>query len=329
MKNLIKLLLITLIPLGLSAQEPDPIAVFVSDYTQDGRINDRDTIMVYIPGIFDDILKEEWELDKIDLSINDTSLDEITPKRIARELTYELDGDEVTVSTDILAFVVKKELLDRERLDALRKLEKSKAAFVVVRLPNDAEKTGQFQVIKITRTSYHKLGSWIVVILIAGFLIYVGLKTPALKDQSSNANKPFSFSRSQIFWWSLIILSSLFYVLISTSAFSINETAWILLGISAGTRGVGGIIDNSQINKVGAANTHQNTASEGWLKDILSDQNGISIHRVQAFLFNVGFGIYYLTEVYVTLEIPSFDANTLTLLGLSNGAYAVVKNNEN
>lgn len=329
MKHLIKLLFIVLIPIGLSAQETENISVFVSDYTQDGKINDRDSILVYIPGIFNDITREEWKLENINLSINDISLNEIEPKRVSRNLVIPTEEGELNIDRDILAFVINKEELDRDRLDALRNLEKKSKAYVAVQLPNDSVLEGVFRVSKIKRTSYFKLGAWTAVILIAGFLIYVALGTPAIKDQSGAANKPFSFSRSQIFWWTLIVLCSLFYVLISTSAFSVNETAWILLGISAGTRSVGGIIDNSQISKVGAANMHQNSASEGWIKDILSDQNGISIHRVQAFLFNVGFGIYYLIEVYITLELPSFDGNTLALLGLSNGAYAVVKNNEN
>ncbi|MCG8309626.1 MAG: hypothetical protein MI975_19685 [Cytophagales bacterium] len=331
MKTFTNLIVLLLFHFCLYAQKEDKIIVFVSDYTQDGRINEKDSIIVYIPDIYHTIEKEEWDRSGIDLSINDISLEEIVPNRISRTLTFQEDGQEKTISTDLLAFIIQKNVLDRDRLDALRRLENMASAYVSVHLPNDAVLSGPTRIEGLTRTSYRSIVSWLSVGVIAIFLMYIGVRTPALRDLSSLAKdkKPYSFSRCQVFWWTLIILSSLTYILISTSTFSVNSTVWILLGISGATLGVGAAIDNKDVNKVGRGKTHQNLPSEGWLFDILMDNQGVSIHRVQAFLFNIGFGVFYLVEVLTTLEIPEFDTNMLALLGLSNGAYALVKNNEN
>lgn len=69
--------------------------------------------------------------------------------------------------------------------------------------------------------------------------------------------------------------------------------------------------------------------SRSFLKDILSDGNNVSIHRVQAFVFNLVFGIAFLKTVIVDYSMPDFDSTQLLLLGLSNGTYAFMKTTEN
>lgn len=311
------------------SQSAEGLLIFVEDYTQDKRINDKDIIFVYYPGINEMIEKEEWDRKDIDLSINDISLKEITPRRIPR--TIAMPGEEEdSIRTDLLAFVIQKEKLSREQLDGLRNLESMESAFVILSLPNDADLQGTLTIYGLTRTRYLQVGAWVAVAIIAIFLIYVGFWTNALRDSSElESHKPYSFSKSQVFWWTLIVISSIAYIFISTSQFALNPTVWILLAISGGTLGVSSAIDRRDINSVGISR-HQDSPGEDWFNDVLKDNTGsISIHRAQAFLFNLGFGVYYLIEVYNTLQLPSFDSDILTLLGLSNGAYALIKNNEN
>ena len=70
--------------------------------------------------------------------------------------------------------------------------------------------------------------------------------------------------------------------------------------------------------------------------DILSDENGISIHRFQAVLFNLLFGGWFIYNVIYNLSlqnidniIPDIQANYLVLLSLSSATYTAIKTSEN
>jgi hypothetical protein len=77
---------------------------------------------------------------------------------------------------------------------------------------------------------------------------------------------------------------------------------------------------------------HQSQKSEGFLTDILSDASGISIHRFQAAMFNIAYGVYFVIDVFSDLKqtkFPDFNAATLALLGVSSGTYVALKISEN
>jgi hypothetical protein len=129
----------------------------------------------------------------------------------------------------------------------------------------------------------------------------------------------------------------------------------VLLSISAATITVARSIDVSDVNNQGAVR-HQNLPSESFLTDILSDQDGISIHRLQAVVFNALFGIWFIGSVLYNLGaghdpcamyaagtqdaincrqiplnyiMPVISDNNLILLGLSSATYAAMKTTEN
>ncbi|MEW6521374.1 MAG: hypothetical protein AB1461_18395 [Thermodesulfobacteriota bacterium] len=62
-------------------------------------------------------------------------------------------------------------------------------------------------------------------------------------------------------------------------------------------------------------------ASQGFLKDILSDDNGVSFHRFQISVWTIVLIIIFLGGVYDALAMPTFDATLLALMGISNGTY--------
>jgi len=62
-------------------------------------------------------------------------------------------------------------------------------------------------------------------------------------------------------------------------------------------------------------------ASENFIKDILSDDNGISFHRFQIFVWTIVLIIIFLTRVYDILAMPTFDGTLLALMGISSGTY--------
>ncbi len=164
---------------------------------------------------------------------------------------------------------------------------------------------------------------------------------PIIKDSSSQEDvnkKPYSFSRTQLLWWTVIVITCFVINMAITGNIDgiIVGSSLVLLGISAGTTLAGRVIDNSQSDA--SDQTHQDEPSEGFWMDILSDQNGVSIHRFQALLFNISIGIAFIVQFIASMKsattgqvipLPELDQASLGLLGISSGTYAALKFNEN
>jgi len=65
--------------------------------------------------------------------------------------------------------------------------------------------------------------------------------------------------------------------------------------------------------------------SEAWFIDILSDANGVSLHRFQLFAWTAILGIVFIVASYRNLAMPIFDTTLMGLLGLSAGTYLGLK----
>lgn len=130
-------------------------------------------------------------------------------------------------------------------------------------------------------------------------------------------------------WWTIIVISifSSYYGLHEV-ALKLNETCLILLGISLGTMTGAKIIDNTDISNNVTRHQDQNETM-GFLVDILSDENGISVHRFQALVFNFIFGVIFINEFMSKDQIVNFDGNSFALMGISSAAYVGLKLNEN
>ncbi|MDN5202472.1 hypothetical protein QQ008_13885 [Fulvivirgaceae bacterium BMA10] len=313
-----------------NGQKMDTVRLFIADFAGDDFINDKDSLILYYKGIYETIEKEEWDLSNIDIAINDISLAEITPRRFSKSITK----DNITYDSDLLLYKIKKSDISTEKLEEIRNLKDLRQVYLTIELPDDAIIN---EVTKLTpllnNAGWRQIVAILVSIAIVG-IISILVLSGGLRDETSPdvqvEKAPYSFSRTQIFWWSTIVASTIAYVFIMTNDFSINETAWILLGITGTTLGLSFAIDKSDIAKDDIKKRIQDNESEGWFKDILKDSSGnISIHRLQAFIFNLGFGIYYILIVLQSLKLPSFDSDIFILLGLSSGAYAFVKQNEN
>src|SRR5262249_48173301 len=104
---------------------------------------------------------------------------------------------------------------------------------------------------------------------------------------------------------------------------TITGTVLVLAGISSGTTLGAVAID------AGAAAPNQTTVAApttgNWLKDILSDANGVSFHRYQMAVWTFVLGIIFLSNVYRELAMPVFSETLLGLLGISAGTYLGMK----
>src|SRR5258708_1844536 len=61
--------------------------------------------------------------------------------------------------------------------------------------------------------------------------------------------------------------------------------------------------------------------SKGFLKDIMSDGEGVAFHRFQMVVWTLVFGLIFIRSVYRELAMPNFDASLLGLMGISSGTY--------
>jgi hypothetical protein len=181
----------------------------------------------------------------------------------------------------------------------------------------------------IIRRGYFWSAIFLILILCV-LLVYV-IKRGLLKDDSvlPLGDRSYSLSRSQLTFWTFIIaVSYIFIALVTGELAPLTTSTLVLLGISGVTTAVASTIDsNDKLN----SNSRQqdNYPSDGFINDILSDKNGISVQRFQMLVFNLILGIFFVKEVFTTLQMPDFDSNLLTLLGLSNVTYAGLKVNEN
>jgi len=175
----------------------------------------------------------------------------------------------------------------------------------------------------------------ILVILLDHF--YGMLRTP-----NTAVNKPYSYSKVQLAWWTVIIIAAFAAILLVACDVPVfDQSTIILLGISAATTTASKVIGLSdQSNpKVNPANL--NLESDNFILDILSDENGVTVHRLQALLFNFIFGIWFILKVWNNIAllpsgkldashiIPIMDPNNLLLIGISSGTYAAMRATEN
>lgn len=189
-------------------------------------------------------------------------------------------------------------------------------------------------------------GSYILVLLILFLIFYflakkseilrdsisdeTSFKEEAQKNNIKNPRAPFSLSRTQFAFWTIIIVSSFFYLVISNGfkVPAIDNVNLILLGISMGTSALASTIDSSQQKNA----RHQNQPSGGFLADILSDSQGVSIHRFQNVIWTLVVGIIYVVYVSSNKLLPGPETITqqlLVLMGISSGTYLGLKIPEN
>ncbi|WP_158826621.1 hypothetical protein [Mucilaginibacter lacusdianchii] len=147
------------------------------------------------------------------------------------------------------------------------------------------------------------------------------------------SSNPFSLSRVQLAVWTVVIACSYIYLELcmgNCSTTGINQTALILMGISAAVTTGSTLMDKREIQD--GRDRHQNAPSEGFFVDILSDDNGISIHRFQNVIWTAIAIIIYLNKIYsirTGCALPELSETLLALTGISSVTYLAIKSQEN
>ncbi len=188
---------------------------------------------------------------------------------------------------------------------------------------------------KLDPAEAKKIVAWFGLAVLLLGSVYMLFDKNALRDSSTQKGdlKPYSYSRVQLWWWSIIIIGSYLGVYAATGNYwDLNTTCLTLLGISTITTVSGKIVDNQQNNDQQITRSQDTYPSQGFIMDILSDENGMSVHRFQAFVFNISFGLSFVVTVFSDLSakaFPTYSPTILGALGVSSGTYLAMKMNEN
>jgi hypothetical protein len=163
----------------------------------------------------------------------------------------------------------------------------------------------------------------LVIFLIA--LIVIAKRTDLLRSATppppQGKHRPYSLARTQMALWFFVIMASwLLLFVVKQSLNTIPDTMMVLMGISAGT-GLGAVaIDKKHRGKV--------RSSRGFMRDILQDENGITIHRFQMVAWTIVLTTVFIWQVAFYLKMPEFNASLLVMMGISSGTYLGYKSEE-
>src|SRR6202000_2037057 len=87
---------------------------------------------------------------------------------------------------------------------------------------------------------------WATLVVLAALVIFFDRKYFMLRDNSTAVPRPYSFSRVQLAWWTVIVLASFISIFISRGvAPDLSTSTLYLLGISSATTVGATLIDLS------------------------------------------------------------------------------------
>jgi hypothetical protein len=194
-------------------------------------------------------------------------------------------------------------------------------------------------------TGLFRFAVGVVVTLVLGLLLF-GWRSHMLRDNNGTDKPPFSLAKHQMAAWFVVVVGAYLFVMMTTgAAAATSATALILVGISGAT-GLTAIAMDTGKREAAAAQKAtlleekakatdptrraaidaellalEPAPSKGWLKDLLSDENGVSFHRLQIAVWTIVLVGTFVVAVWRTFAMPDFDATTLGLMGISSGMY--------
>jgi hypothetical protein len=186
---------------------------------------------------------------------------------------------------------------------------------------------------------------YVFLIVLVGTICLLARRSDLLRDRGpepgGGLRKPYSLARTQLAVWTVVVTGSyLFIWAMLGNASSLNDTALVLLGISAATGLAANVIDvgassggagrpatssGSDVLPATPAPAESIRASRHFLVDILSDDRGVSVYRFQMALWTLVLAFVFLYTVWRDLAMADFNGTLLGLLGISNGTYVGFK----
>lgn len=165
-------------------------------------------------------------------------------------------------------------------------------------------------------------GAVALVLLVCGAMVYLGACSALVRDGGAPgvplAQRTYSLAKVQMAWWFAIVFTSFVFLwLITGETPGISAQALTLLGISSATMAASLGVGGTRVGGEGVKNV--------FFRDLLSDADGITIHRFQMVVMTAALGLVFFFHVAHKLTMPEFDPSLLTLLGLSAATYVGLK----
>jgi len=153
------------------------------------------------------------------------------------------------------------------------------------------------------------------------------LRDAPTKDTSDANQRTFSLARSQMLFWTILVLVSFVFMWVATGDINtITSSILVLLGISSATALGARAIDNMPLKSSDVEG--EKTTGSYW-KDILGGRNSFDgIHRLQIIVWTIILGFIFICSVWTNMAMPEFNDTLLTLMGISSGTYIGFKLNE-
>jgi hypothetical protein len=153
-------------------------------------------------------------------------------------------------------------------------------------------------------------------------LAYLGATSALVRDaapaQTPLAQRTYSLAKVQMAWWFAIIFASFILLwMVTGETPALSGHALSLLGLSSVTTVAAGGVNGNRVSDDGRSGV--------FFRDLLSDSDGIAIHRFQMLVMTATLGIVFLIHVARHLTMPEFDPSLLTVMGISAATYVGMK----
>ena len=178
-----------------------------------------------------------------------------------------------------------------------------------------------------------KCRAWLPISLIGIMLVIIvllSIKTGMIRDDMKLIN-PFSLARTQLAFWTFIIMGSYILIWLMTGDTpSLTGSVTTLLAISAAGTAGAVIVDRGNPVPTAPKVTPPGVLLKikEFFVDILTETQGVSMHRLQIVIFTAIIGGVFVQDVIHHLSMPQFDASTLWLMGISTAGYVGLKQTE-
>lgn len=162
----------------------------------------------------------------------------------------------------------------------------------------------------------------LLVLYVWALIVYLAKNSALIRDPAPRetplVQRTFSLAKAQMAWWfSIVFVSIVFLWLVTGEAPSISGQALAFLGLSGVTTMASAGISAGRVSTAGR--------SGEFFVDLLSDEHGVAIHRLQMLVMTITLGLIFVFDVATKLIMPEFDASMLALMGLSSATYVGLK----
>lgn len=312
--------ILALLPLGSAAAQPAP-ALTVSAVSP-GRIALGDVLELTVDGLGAKVEQEKYDTDGLRLSLDGHPLPGLKPKSVDAA-TGKVRFRIVRTAADKSAW---SDLLGAPPMSGERAVSVGLALDATHRIAV-APKAAAPVTLAIFDPLRLAAGAVLLALAIVIF-IRLALRTDIVRDPqpatlAAGERRPYSLARCQMAFWFFLVLAAFFLIWLITGDYNgiVTQQTLVLIGISAATTMSAAAIDSNKSAAGGPPAPLHTT----FFNDLLTDAAGIAMHRYQMLAWTIALGIIFVYSTYETLATPDFDANLLTLMGISSGTYIGLK----